>query len=122
MQVSIIGSGNVATVLGRRIIAADHEIVQVMSREVAHAKILADEFHCDYTDDVKKVFPAADLYIFAVSDNSIEDLASGLHLKNKIALHRAGSVSKNFLQAVSKNYGVLYPLQTLRKEIHSDIE
>jgi predicted short-subunit dehydrogenase-like oxidoreductase (DUF2520 family) len=122
MKVVIIGSGNVATVLGRRILHAEHEIIEVVSKNEAHTKILADELHCDYSNNFINISDQADLYIVAVSDNALTDLATQLRLQNKIVVHTAGSVSKNILQDMSKNFGVLYPLQTLRKEIKTDIK
>jgi predicted short-subunit dehydrogenase-like oxidoreductase (DUF2520 family) len=38
-------------------------------------------------------------------------------LQDKIIVHTAGSVSKDILAAFSTRYGVLYPLQSLRKEM-----
>ena len=43
MKVVLVGSGNVATVLGKVIHNAGHEIVQVLSRNENHAKELAKE-------------------------------------------------------------------------------
>ncbi len=122
MKVVIIGSGNVATILGRRILKAEHEIIQVISRNELHAKPLAAELGCDYATDLSKISLLADLYIIAVSDNAIEDIAHSISLSNKIMVHTAGSVSKNILQRTSKNYGVLYPLQSLRKETNINVK
>jgi predicted short-subunit dehydrogenase-like oxidoreductase (DUF2520 family) len=122
MKVVIIGSGNVATVLGRRIAYAEHEITEVVSKNETHAKILADELQCDYSNSFTNISDQADIYIIAVSDNALTDLIKVFSLQNKIVVHTAGSVSKNILQSVSKNFGVLYPLQTLRKEIKTDFE
>jgi predicted short-subunit dehydrogenase-like oxidoreductase (DUF2520 family) len=122
MKVVIIGSGNVATVLGRRILHAEHEIIEVISRNENHAKILADELRCDYSNNFVNISDHADIYIVAVSDDALADLSTQLQFQNKIVVHTAGSVSKNILQDVSKNFGVLYPLQTLKKEIKTDYE
>jgi predicted short-subunit dehydrogenase-like oxidoreductase (DUF2520 family) len=122
MKVVIIGSGNVATVLGTRILHAEHEIIEVISKNETHAKTLADELHCDYSNNFVNISDHADIYIIAVSDNALTDMSIQLQFQNKIAVHTAGSVSKNILQNVSKNFGVLYPLQTLRKELKADLE
>ncbi len=45
MDIVIIGSGNVATVLGRKFKAAGHNIVQVFSRNAAAATQLAYEWN-----------------------------------------------------------------------------
>src|SRR5579863_2087169 len=122
MKVVMIGSGNVATVLGRRILQAAHEVTEVISRNESHAKTLANELHCDYSSNFARISDHADICIVAVSDHALVDLSTELQFQNKIAVHTAGSVSKNILQQISKNFGVLYPLQSLRKEIRTDFE
>jgi predicted short-subunit dehydrogenase-like oxidoreductase (DUF2520 family) len=117
MRIVIIGSGNVASVLGRLFKKNGHEIIQVVSRNMEHAKILADELNCRFTDNNGNIETDAALYLVAVSDSALYDLNSNIHLGNKLVLHSAGSVSKDVLKDISVNYGVLYPLQSLRKEM-----
>ena len=117
MQIVIMGSGNVATVLGRLCKQNGHQVIQIISRQVAHAKLLADELNCAYADYNDTMNPNADLYIVAVADTALNDLNKNIDLKNKLILHTAGSVSKEVLKKISVNYGVLYPLQSLRKEM-----
>lgn len=117
MKIVLIGAGNVATVFGRLIKKASHEIIQVMSRKAASAKILSDELGCTFTDSCAAIDKTADIYIAAMSDAALNDLKEDFNLGNKIVVHTAGSVSINVLNDVSQNFGVLYPLQSLRKEI-----
>ena len=117
MKVVMIGSGNVATVLGRLIKNRGHEILQVVSRHIEHAKTLAALLDCSSTDDGGVIDTGADLYIIAVSDNALYELNRSFHLGNKLIVHTAGSVSKAVLKDISVNYGVLYPLQSLRREM-----
>jgi predicted short-subunit dehydrogenase-like oxidoreductase (DUF2520 family) len=117
MKVVLIGSGNVATVLGRKIYGADHEIMQVFSPNEKHAIELAGILKCAYTSSWKNIDRHADIYIVAIADHSLQQIAEHLSLEHKLVVHTAGSVSKDILQKVSTNYGVLYPLQSLRKEI-----
>jgi predicted short-subunit dehydrogenase-like oxidoreductase (DUF2520 family) len=53
-----------------------------------------------------------------VSDDAVENVAKQLSLKNKIVVHTSGAVSKNVLQNCTENFGILYPLQSLRKELN----
>jgi predicted short-subunit dehydrogenase-like oxidoreductase (DUF2520 family) len=117
MQIVIIGSGNVASVLSRLCKQNGHTIVQVVSRNASHAKLLADELHCDHTGYSGKMNGDGEIYLVAVADTALSDLDKSLNLGNKLILHTAGSVSKEVLKTVSVNYGVLYPLQSLRKEM-----
>ena len=116
-KVVIIGSGNVATVLGIRIKMAGHEIVQVFSRKREHAALLAEELHCPHTTYWSQITPEADIYLVALADSALLSLGDNLSLPGKLVLHTAGAVSKAVLLPVSQNSGVLYPLQSLRKEI-----
>lgn len=117
MRVVMAGSGNVATVLGRLIKNAGHQVLQVLSRDASHAKILADELGCPYADFNGNIEKEADLYIISVRDKALYELNTMFHAGNKMVVHTAGSISKDILKEISHNYGVLYPLQSLRKEM-----
>ena len=116
MKVVIVGTGNVATVLGKVIQTAGHKIIQVLGRNEHNAKILADIFGCESGHDITTVYKNADVYLFAISDNALHHLYQNVHLGNKLVVHTAGPVSKDVLNNISGNYGVIYPLQSLHKE------
>jgi len=115
MNVAIIGTGNVAFVLGRLIKNAGHKIVQVAGRNQAQAILLADELNSIVTA-IGEVSAQADIYIIAVSDKAIAETASQLKTKDKVVVHTAGGIPADVLKPTSGNYGVLYPLQSIRKE------
>ena len=117
MDIVIIGSGNVATVLGRLCVQKGHKVVQVISRNATHAKVLADELGCSFAGFDGKLNKSAGLYLMAISDTGLFELNMNFKLDNQLVLHTAGAVSKDVLQGISRNYGVLYPLQSLRKEM-----
>ena len=115
MNVVIIGSGNVASVLGRMMQQHQINILQVVSRDIKNAQLLADKLKTTYCDFTGNIESNADLYIMALSDKALYADFSFLKINNKPIVHTAASVSKNILQKISDNYGVLYPLQTLHK-------
>ncbi len=117
MRIGLIGTGNVATILGRKIKVAGHEVVQVYGRAATHAQQLASELGAAYTTVIDHLDQSAQLYIIAVADAAIPAVAASLALKDKLVVHTAGSVSKDVLKGTSKRYGILYPLQSLRKEM-----
>jgi predicted short-subunit dehydrogenase-like oxidoreductase (DUF2520 family) len=119
MRIALIGSGNVATVLGRLIRKNNHEVIQVISREAAHAKLLADELGGSYTDFNGQPDMNADMFIVAIADKGLDHLFTGFGMGSKLVVHTAGSVSINVLNKLSTNFGVLYPLQSLRKEMQA---
>lgn len=117
MDIVIIGSGNVAAVLGRKFRAAGHQIVQVVSRNAKAASELAYEWDTESTNYKSTINRLADVYIIAVSDDAIGEVADELKLPGKVVAHTAASVSKEVLQKVTAHYGVFYPLQSLRTEM-----
>lgn len=117
MRIVIIGTGNVATVLGRTIAAAAHEVVQVYGRAATHARTLAAQLQAGYTTRMEELDTSADIYLVAVADAAIAEVAASLPIKDKLVVHTAGSVPAKVLKPVSARYGILYPLQSLRKEM-----
>ena len=116
MKVVIIGAGNVATVLGRLMVKAGHEIIQVVSRSVDNARLLATELGCSFSTDPKILDTNGDVYVMAMADAALNQIHESYFLGDKLIVHTAGAVSKDVLKIVSVNYGVMYPLQSLRKE------
>ncbi|ANH81012.1 hypothetical protein A8C56_08500 [Niabella ginsenosidivorans] len=119
MKIVIIGTGNVAAVLGRKLIKAHHEIIQVYGRNATAASELAYEWNTRSVNYASLISKEADFYLIAVADSAITVIAADLQLKNKIVAHTAAAVPMEVLKNVSENYGVLYPLQSLRKQQHS---
>jgi predicted short-subunit dehydrogenase-like oxidoreductase (DUF2520 family) len=121
-KIVIIGAGNVATHLGIALKNSKHTIVQIYSKHKSSARKLANSLKCDYTNFPEKINSDADVYIIAVNDDSIVEVASLLKLNNKIVVHTSGSVELNVLKPTSKNFGVFYPLQTFSKNNHVDFK
>lgn len=117
MKIVLIGSGNVATVLGRLCKQNGHQIIQVMSRHTDNAKKLADELGASCDNYEGKTDLSADIYIVSITDGVLFDLNKSFSLGDKLIVHTAGSVSKDVLKDISSRYGILYPFQSLRKEM-----
>ncbi|MBK9937872.1 MAG: DUF2520 domain-containing protein [Chitinophagaceae bacterium] len=117
MDIVIIGSGNVAAVLGRKFKAAGHQIVQIYSRNASAASELAYEWDTESTNYKILINKNADVYLIAVNDDAIDDVLNELKLPGKVVAHTAASVLKEVLKTVTEHYGVFYPLQSLRKEM-----
>ncbi len=117
MRIVMIGTGNVATILSRMIVSKGHELIQVYGRNHEHAASLAQLVKAFHVSDPGFIDQSADLYIVALNDNALYDLGNWLHLDRKLVVHTAGSVPMDVLGKCSTNYGVLYPLQSLRKEM-----
>lgn len=115
MNVVMIGTGNVAHILGRKIVQCGHDVIQVAGRNAANAVALGALLHAPAVSVFADMATDADLYIIAVSDAALTDIESWLPAnKNGIVVHTAGAVSKRVLKKTARRYGVLYPLQSLR--------
>lgn len=115
MEIVIIGTGNTASVLGKKLLTAGHHIVQVFGRDTKKASDLAYELGTESTNYWNIVSRDADIYIIAVSDIAVEEVLKELNLSDKTVVHTAAAVSKDVLKNASSDYGVFYPLQSLRK-------
>ncbi len=115
MNVVLIGTGNVAVVLSRLLISAGHSLIEVIGRDTARHQIFkftGGEFKTNYST----ISSDADLCIIAISDNAISEMADRLPSTKALVVHTSGATSKEVLNHF-ENYGVLYPLQSLRKEM-----
>lgn len=117
MEIVLIGSGNVAAVLGRKFKASGHTIAQIFSRNASAASALAYEFNSESTNYKSMVTKKADVYLIAVADAAIAEIVDELRLPGKVVAHTAASVPMEILKTVTEHYGVFYPLQSLRKEM-----
>lgn len=117
MNLVFVGSGNTATVLAKKFYAAGHSILQVWSRNRDHAHQLATVTDAQPVNRLSDISRKADLVILAVADQALPEISSQLQLGELPVVHTAGAVSREVLHGSSGNYGVLYPLQSLRKEM-----
>lgn len=120
MNILLIGTGNVATVLGSRLQNAGHGILGVYGRTKADATTLAAALRCPALHSLHSL-PPADLYLLAVSDRAITEIVPLLRIKEGMLVHTAGAVQTQLLAGAASSYGVLYPLQTLRREIAAPV-
>jgi len=116
MQIVIIGTGNTATVLSKKLKAAGHVIVQVYGRNREAAASLASTLHTASCSAWNDITQDAALYLIALADQALPG-AVHLQLKDQLLVHTAGAVSMEVLKNMSRNYGVFYPLQTISKEM-----
>lgn len=117
MKVVFIGSGNVATQLGLALQAKGITISQIYSRTEANAKELADKLNTKYTDNISEIYQYADMYIYAIKDNSFRNFLNSFDLPQEaIHVHTAGSIHISNFDKFTNKYGVFYPLQTFSKD------
>lgn len=119
MKIVFVGAGNLATQLALSLKEAGHEILQVYSRTIVSATALASQLNCNATDSLEQVVYDADVYIFAVKDTVLEQLAESVipGREKALFLHTAGSMPASVF-AKACHYGVFYPMQTFSKSQH----
>ncbi len=115
-DIVIIGSGHVANVMGRKFLASGHRVVQVVARNKQKGTTLAQLLNASYSPDFTAARQDAFLCLVAISDDALPELHRHLSLGRTLVAHTAGSVPASVLEHVSRNYGVLYPMQTFRAE------
>ena len=118
MNITIIGSGNVAFVLGELFKKSNYSINEVVGRNPITAQQLAEKLNARACLDINTIDKSSNIYVLAVKDDAVAAIAAQLQLVDKLLVHTCGSVSMNVLATASVNYGVLYPLQSLRKELN----
>ncbi|MCF8244432.1 MAG: DUF2520 domain-containing protein [Saprospiraceae bacterium] len=124
MKIVLIGAGNVATHLGRKLVEVGEEVVQVFSRSLPKAAALATELGARPVDDLYGVTAKADLYIIAVHDDAIGEVLKKIEdfVLDKLVVHTSGSTPAKVFETVPElnRTGVFYPLQTFTKERQLD--
>ena len=117
IRVTIIGTGNVATVFYKLITSTTGlGIVQVFGRKKS-SSIKPVHFSILGKDPVKK----ADVYIIAASDDSIPTVSKSFKKVEGLLVHTSGNAP---LRVLPKNLrrGVFYPLMTISKQHDLDFK
>lgn len=120
MHISFIGSGNVATHYALALQACGHTIDQVWSRDFDHAELLASRVGAYPTNHLAELRQGADVYIMAVSDDALFDIALDVQFGKALVLHTSGATSIQVLRSTSQNYGVAWSPQSFVRDFALD--
>ncbi|MCM1151243.1 MAG: F420-dependent NADP oxidoreductase [Alistipes sp.] len=114
-NIVIIGSGNVAESLAQAVAGCGAHLAQVYARNAARAQEIAGMAGCCWACSPEQL-AEADLYLLAVSDRAVAEVAGALPIPEGAAVaHTAGSVPLEALPARFARRAVFYPLQTFTK-------
>lgn len=124
MKIVLIGAGNLATNLGKVLLSAGNDIIQVFSRTMESASQLASLAGGAPVTDINKVRNDADLYILSLKDSVLADIIPELckGRESKVFCHTAGSMPMDIFSGMALHYGVFYPMQTFSKEKEVDFK
>ncbi|CAH8283346.1 putative short-subunit dehydrogenase-like oxidoreductase (DUF2520 family) [Mariniflexile fucanivorans] len=112
ISVVILGAGNVATHLFKAFSKTGQvSVIQWYNRSIDAIKPYKNEV--EIIDNLSQLIEA-DLYILAVSDDTIKSLSSQLPFENRLVVHTSGAAGVYDIDKKHKR-GVFYPLQTFSK-------
>lgn len=113
MKISIIGAGNVGINMFETLRKKEEiKMVSLFNRSIE--QIISHRNKIFITDNINEI-KKSDIYIISTNDDSIEKVSKKLKGRNGLIVHTSGSTEMNVL-SIHKNFGVLYPLQTLTKD------
>ncbi|MDC0202024.1 F420-dependent NADP oxidoreductase [Flavobacteriales bacterium] len=118
MNITFIGSGNVAWHLSDILQKNNHNIVEIWSKSEKNAKLLAAKLNCSIISDLN-VLKSTDLIIISVKDDFIIDVLNKIEDFNIPIVHTSGSVGIDIFQN-RDNFGIFYPVQSFNKNIDID--
>ncbi len=125
-KVTLIGSGNFAWHLTHWFYKSPFEIVEICSRNIE--KDAADFHEIDsqiqFIDDFTKISTTSDIYILCIPDDDLDFLILDwpfVPTEHQILLHGSGTKMARLFIETATNYGVFWPIQTLRKKIINNL-
>lgn len=116
LNIVLLGYGNLGSHLGPAIVAAGLSLKQIYSRSKTIPPVPSQT---QLVHTIESVLPDADLYLLAVSDQSIAPMAGQLRkiLTNRdaIVVHHSGATSLEPLKQHFKHHAACWPLQSFSK-------
>lgn len=101
-NISIIGSGGIAAAIGGLAVKAGHT-VEVMSRDAANARLLAEQLGAGATTGRYGAVPAGDIIILAVPYSAVLDVVEqyGMGLAGKVLVDVTNPINSDFTDFVT---------------------
>lgn len=115
-RLGIIGSGNMAHFLGRRLEHSDLPIDAIHSRNREQGKALAQRINAAYRDSIQELEQTADVIFLCVQDDQIASVASSLSTdKDKMIVHHSGTQSLEKIRHYFPKAGIFWPVYAINK-------
>lgn len=124
-KIAILGTGNVAWHLAPALEDAGHTITEVFGRDIEKTDAITRRLYtAEGKQDLDFSESEAEIFIIAVNDMAISDLADQVILpEESILVHTSGSVPLEVLGYSSASFtGIFYPLQTFSKDRTIDFQ
>ena len=115
-RIVLIGAGRLASQLGHRWAEVlPGRVDQVFSRSRTKAGRLARVLQCNFTTRLDRIRTNAALYVIAVPDDVIGEVAATLSQRlpaDALVVHTSGATPRTVLDPYFQRTGVFYPLQS----------
>lgn len=111
LRIVVVGSGNVAEALAVRLATSEGvALQQIYARNAERGSHIARLADTTWSD---RVLAVADIYLIAVSDRAVADVATSIPFPPEaLVAHTAGSVPITAIPERAGGRGVFYPLQS----------
>lgn len=124
LKIVLIGAGNMGYHLGKQLYDCQAGLVQVYSRTRQKARFLSEATgNTPFTTELEELTPDANLYIFAIKDDAISEVAEKLYLlgtAGKLIVHTSGVTPTEVFAPWFSRYGSFYPFQSFSIERPAD--
>lgn len=114
MKIVIIGSGNMAWFLARRL-QSPFVVEQIYSPNREHAAALANSLNVPFVCKEDEVLTNADIYILAIKDDVVHKLSQSFRRPNALIMHTAGSISLQDIVSISSHVACIWPMFSIHK-------
>lgn len=124
MTYYIVGTGNTAWFMAKRLMKAGHSCLGIYGRNEDKAKQLAAAINAPVLAELQDIQDDADACILAITDNAIEEVAAHFSLQNTTLIHTAGSVGRMVLEPYAQHAGIIWPVYSIVKDslpLHREI-
>lgn len=116
MNYALLGTGNTAAFLLSRLSLAGHTCSGIWGRSADAAAGLAREATVPQFMQLSDILDGVDVCILAVADDAIAEVASRLAFRQTVLIHCAGSIDAAVLASGAQEYGVIWPVFSLRRD------
>lgn len=112
ISIVLFGSGNLATHLFKALLKTEKfKVIQVYNHKPESLEFFKEKTNT--TTKLAEVLPA-DIYLIALKDDVICDIAQKVMYKKALVVHTSGAISMSVFTNFER-FGVFYPLQTFSK-------
>lgn len=115
MTYYIVGSGNMAWFLVKRLTEAGHTCKGIYGRNKDAVNALASACQLPICKEVVDIKDDADICVLAVADKAIKEIADSLSFKKTVLIHNAGGADMDLLAGAALHYGVLWCIYSIVK-------